>query len=435
MIGELLIKGGHIIDPSQELDQRADLLISKGRIVKLAQNLDVPPGAGIIDARGLVVSPGFVDLHSHLRTPGFEEKEDISSGTRAAAKGGFTTVLAMPNTDPPLDNISTITLLKELVEREGVIRVLPVGCITRGRKGAEIVSMGELFRVGVVALSDDGSSVGDASVMYQAMSYSLAFNLILIEHCEEPALAADGQINEGIVATRLGLRGIPAVAEDIIVARDVLLAGTTGARIHIAHVSTATSVEIIRQAKKKGVKVTAEVTPHHLTITEEALLGYNTLAKVKPPLRREEDRQALIQGVADGTIDVIATDHSPHTDTEKMVEFDKAPFGISGFETALAMLLDIVRDGHLSLYQLISLITEKPARIIGKYNLGTLAGGSPAEITIFDPEKEWMVSKNSLISKGKNTPIIGQVLRGKVMATIFGDEFAYLDEATRIEHV
>ena len=434
MIGELLIKGGHIIDPSQELDQRADLLISKGRIIKLAQNLDVPPGAGIIDAEGLIVSPGFIDLHSHLRTPGFEEKEDISSGTRAAAKGGFTTVLAMPNTEPPLDNLSTITLLMTLAEKEGVIRVLPVGCITRGRKGKEIVDMGELSRAGVVALSDDGSSVGDASVMYQAMSYSLAFKLILIEHCEEPALAADGQVNEGIVATRLGLKGIPREAEDIIVARDILLAQATGSRVHIAHVSTATSVNIIRKAKEKGIKVTAEATPHHLTMTEESLLGYDTLAKVKPPLRREEDRQALIQGIADGTIDVIATDHSPHTDAEKMVEFDKAPFGISGFETALPLLLGLVRDGYISLYQLIDMLTEKPARVIGKPNLGTLKTGSPAEVTLFDPEKEWLVSKNSLISKGKNTPLIGQMLKGKVMATIFGDEFAYLDESMRIEH-
>jgi dihydroorotase len=322
-----------------------------------------------------------------------------------------------------------------LAEKEGVIRVLPVGCITRGRKGKEIVDMGELSQAGVVALSDDGSSVADASVMYQAMCYSLAFNLILIEHCEEPTLAADGQINEGIVATRLGLKGIPTEAEDIIVARDILLAQATSSRIHIAHVSTATSVNIIRQAKQKGIKVTAEATPHHLIMTEESLLGYNTLAKVKPPLRREEDRQALIQGVADGTIDVIATDHSPHTDAEKMVEFDKAPFGISGFETALPLLLGLVRDGYISLYQLIDMLTEKPARIIGKPNLGMLKTGSPAEVTLFDPEKEWLVSRTSLISKGKNTPLIGQMLKGKVMATIFGDEFAYLDESIRVEHV
>ena len=301
----------------------------------------------IIDAENLIACPGFIDLHCHLRDPGFEEKETIATGTRAAARGGFTTVCCMPNTEPPIDNRSVVDYVKNKAAQEGAVRVLPIGCITKGRKGEALAEMGELAQAGVVAFSDDGNPVMNSRLMRQALDYSRAFGLPVIEHCEDKVLAEGGQMNEGIISTRLGLAGMPAAAEESMVARDIALAELTGARLHIAHVSTAGSVELVRAAKRKGIKVTAEVTPHHLTLTEEKVMGYDTNAKVNPPLRTSKDIEALIQGLKDNTIDAIATDHAPHTEVEKLCEFAYAPFGISILETALGMLMGLVHEGKI----------------------------------------------------------------------------------------
>ena len=417
----LLIQGGRIIDPSQGIDATGNLLITEGKISWLGKGEETPPQADydVLNAQGLVVCPGFIDLHCHLRQPGDEEKETIATGTRAAARGGFTTVCCMPNTNPPLDNQTAIEFIKSKSASEGVVRVLPIGCISKGRKGEELAEMGELALCGVIAFSDDGEPVLSSYLMRQALDYSRAFDLPIIDHCEDKALTEGGQMNEGVISTRLGLRGMPSAAEEIMVARDLALAELTGGRLHIAHVSTEGSVELIRRAKEKGIKVTAEVTPHHLTLTEEKVIGYDTNAKVNPPLRTKRDIKALIQGLNDNTIDIIATDHAPHTEADKLCEFDLAPFGISGFETALGSLMSLVHDGEISLATLITKLTYEPARIIGnRYGgLGTLAIGAPADVTIFDPNLEWVVEPKDFASKGRNTPLAGERLKGRVMAT------------------
>src|SRR4030043_1458125 len=365
----LLISGGHILDPSQEIDRVADLLITKGKITWLGDKGAAPSQSDLttIDATGLVVCPGFVDLHCHLREPGFEDKETIATGTKAAAKGGFTTVCCMPNTNPPLDTQSSIDYVKKTAEIEGLVQVLPIGCITKGRQGKEITEMNELAKAGVIGFSDDGDPVASSRIMSLAMDYSYALGLPIIDHCEDKELSDGGYMNDGWVSARLGLRGMPKAAEEIIVARDLALAQLTGARLHIAHVSTEGSVELIRRAKEKDIAVTAEVTPHHLTLTEERVMGsqlknngrltYDTNAKVNPPLRTKEDIAALIQGLKDGTIDAIATDHAPHTLEDKMCEFGLAAFGISGLETAFACLMSLVHNGQLDLETLLSKLT------------------------------------------------------------------------------
>ncbi|MFH0914723.1 MAG: dihydroorotase, partial [Chloroflexota bacterium] len=327
----LLIRGGRVIDPSQGVAGVGDLLIVDG---KIAPSKETPSECEILEAAKLVVCPGFIDLHCHLREPGFEDKETIATGTGAAARGGFTTLCCMPNTDPPLDNEATVNYIKSAALRTGSVRVLPIGCISRGRKGEELAEIGELASAGVVALSDDGAPVSSARLMRRAMEYARHFDLPVIDHCEELSLSEGGQMNEGIVATRLGLHGMPAAAEEVMVARDLALAQLTGARLHIAHVSTTGSVELIRRAKEQGIRVTAEVTPHHLTLTEERVMDYNTDAKVNPPLRSKRDIEALIQGLKEGVIDIIATDHAPHTEVDKLCEFALAANGISGLETA-----------------------------------------------------------------------------------------------------
>ncbi len=432
MTKPLLIKNGRLIDPTSGLDETGSILLADGKIAWLGQG-ETPPDCETIDAGGLIVCAGFIDLHCHLREPGYEEKETIATGTRAAARGGFTTVCCMPNTDPPLDNQATIDYVKSTAASQGAVRVLPIGTITKGRQGRELAEMAEMTEAGAVAFSDDGCWVDDSRLMRQAMEYSLAFNRPVISHCQDAALSEDGQMNEGITATRLGLRGIPAAAEEIAVARDIALAELTGCRLHIAHISTAGSVELIRRAKDKGIKITCEVTPHHLTLTEECVMGYDTNAKINPPLRTAGDIEALIKGLNDGVIDIIATDHAPHTDNDKLCEFALAPFGMSGLETALGSLMGLVHDGKLPLGLLISKLTATPAGIIGPDfgRLGTLKEGAAADVTIFDPDREWTVDTNQFASKGRNTPLEGSHLKGRVMAAIYNGKLAYKDASIK----
>ena len=421
----LLIHSGRIVDPIQSIDQSGDLLVAEGKIVQVGGTITADQ-AKKLDATGLVVCPGFIDLHCHLREPGFEDKETIATGTKAAAIGGYATVCCMPNTNPPLDNQAAVQWVKAKASGEGVVHVLPIGCITKGRKGEEISPMAELAESGVVGFSDDGEPVSNSQVMRCALECSRRLGLPIMEHCENKELSRGGIINEGRVSARLGLKGIPAVSEEIMVARDLALAKLTGARIHIAHVSTCGSVELIRQAKERGILVTAEVTPHHLTLTEE--FAYAN-AKVKPPLRTEDDIKCLIEGLRDGVIDAIATDHAPHTLKDKKCYLELAAFGISGFETAFGCVMSLVHNGEIDLPTLISKLSCEPAKIIGRDGeLGTLKAGSPADITIFDPEREWVVDSGMFVSKGKNTPFEGYQFKGKVMATIVDGKVVYRDD-------
>jgi len=383
----------------------------------------------------MIVCPGFIDLHCHLRQPGFEDKETIATGTRAAARGGFTTVCCMPNTVPPIDTRAIVEYIKTTAAREGMIRVLPIGCVTKQRKGNGLAELGELAASGVVAFSDDGQAVADSNLMLRALEYSRTLGLPISEHCEDPSLTGGGVMNEGATATKLGLKGIPPAAEERIVARDIELARSTGGRLHIAHASTEGSVDLIRKAKEEGVLVTAEVTPHHLTLTEEMVVGYNTNAKVNPPLRTAKDVEALLCGLKEGVIDAIATDHAPHAAKDKQCEFNDAAFGISVFETALGSLLILVHEGKLDLTTLISKLTIEPAKIIKRSNLGTLRPGALADIVIFNPQREWVVNPENFASKGKNTPLAGRTLKGKVMATMSGGEIVYRDESIALETI
>jgi len=433
--GNLLIRGGRIIDPSQGINVVGDLFISEGKIAWLSMQKarPLPDNYHVIEARGTVVCPGFIDLHCHLRQPGFEEKETIATGTRAAAKGGFTTVCCMPNTKPPVDKAEMVEYIKSVAAKEGIVRVLPIGCITKGREGSELADFGELSVSGAVAFSDDGSSVMDSSIMRSALEYSQESGLPIIDHCEDLAFSQDGVMNEGSIATKLGLKGMPAAAEVSMVARDIRLARLVGGRLHIAHVSTAGSVALIRSAKEEGIPITAEVTPHHLTITEEAVVGYNTNTKVSPPLRTAEDVEALISGLKEGVLNAIATDHAPHTAEDKNCDFNTAAFGISGFETALGSLMGLVHRGKLDLVTLISKLTCEPASILRRIDLGTLRPGAVADVLLFDPNKEWGVNPDEFVSKGKNTPLAGAVLKGKVIATVYGGKVVYKDKAMSLK--
>jgi len=426
----IIIRGGHVIDPATSREFDADVLIEDGRIAALEPGL-AAAGAREIDARGLVVAPGFVDLHTHLRDPGLEYKEDIESGTRAAARGGFTTVCAMPNTEPAMDTRSVIEyVLREAAARASV-RVLPIGAVSKGRAGKELAELGDLAAAGCVAFSDDGAPVYDAMLMRRALEYAAAFDLPIIDHCEDQSLAHDAVMHEGWVATRLGLRGAPAAAEDAAVMRDIALAEATGAHVHIAHVSTRGAVDAVRRAKARGLRVTAEVTPHHLTLTDETVafgasggggLLYDTNAKVNPPLRPQDDVTACVTGLADGTIDCVATDHAPHALIEKLCEFDEAAFGISGLETAFALCMRLVHGGAIPLATLIERMTAGPVRALGLDRhvpgIGTLAVGAPADVVLLDPDAEWTVDPARFASKGTNTPLAGATLRGTVVCTI-----------------
>ncbi|MBM2825347.1 MAG: pyrC [Dehalococcoidales bacterium] len=433
----LLILGGRIVDPSQGIDETGDLLIAEGKILGLGKKEIAPsqPDGDVLNAQGLIVCPGFIDLHCHLREPGFEEKETIATGTRSAARGGFTTICCMPNTNPPLDNAPAVESVKAKAASQGIVRVLPIGCISKGGKGTELSPMSELAAAGVAGYSDDGEPAASSRLMRQALEASRRLSLPIIDHCEDKTLSLGGVINEGAISAKLGLPGIPAVAEEIIVARDLLLAELTGGWLHVAHVSTEGSVDLIRRAKDKGIHVTAEVTPHHLTLTEEMVITGGTNTKVNPPLRTKKDVQALIEGLRDGVIDIISTDHAPHTKADKQCDFARASFGISGFETALGSLMRLVHDGQLTLPALISRFTAAPARILGKRygQLGTLEVGAPADITIFDPERDWLVDTDTFASKGKNTPLAGFILKGKIMATIYQGKLVYKDDSIKLE--
>ena len=441
----LLIKGGRLIDPSQGIDGIADLLIEGGAVSGMAQHIDPPEHAEVIDATGMIVSPGFIDVHCHLREPGFEDKETIATGTLAAARGGFTTVCAMPNTNPTMDTASTLEYVLRKARDEAAVRVLPIGCVTKQSKGAELAEMGELAEAGAIGFSDDGNPVVNSNIMRQALSYSSALGLPIINHCEEPSLFHGGSMNEGWISNRLGIKGIPNSAEDIMVARDINLAELTGGRYHVAHLSTAGALELVRRAKERGMKnVTAEVTPHHLTLTDEAILGrtadgsngsgayapltsaaYDTTAKVNPPLREQADMEAMIQGLRDGVIDLIATDHAPHNRTDKECTFHEAAFGISTLETALGQLMSLVHTGAIDLPLLIEKMTLAPARFLRRTDIGTLKQDAPADITIIDPDTKWVVDTAQFASKGKNTPLQGATLKGHVHATLLEGQIVY----------
>jgi dihydroorotase len=419
---KILIKGGRVIDPSQQIDRKTDLLIEDGRVASI---LEDPPaddvrsdGAEVIDATGLIVAPGFIDLHVHLREPGEEYKETIASGAAAAVAGGFTSICAMPNTKPVNDNASVTRFIIDKAREARQARVYPVGAITRESKGEELAEMAEMKEAGAVAVSDDGRPVMDSQVMRHAMEYARDHGLVVVDHCQDLHLAAGGVMNEGRYSTLLGLKGMSRAAEDSHVARDIMLAELTGARIHIAHISTAGSVELVRRAKKQGIPVTCEVTPHHLALTDAAVVGFDTNTKMSPPLRSEEDRAALMEGVRDGTIDAIATDHAPHHLDEKMLEYDLAPSGVVGLETAFGLALTVLHhSNNVSLSRIIEMLTVGPARAFSLPG-GTLAVGSPADVTLIDPDREWTVEPQRFKSKSRNTPFAGWKLRGFVVETL-----------------
>jgi dihydroorotase len=487
-----LIKNGSIIDPAQRVATIGNVLVDNGRVVRVVNHAELgmdpeplPSDTEVINARGAVIAPGFVDLHVHLREPGEEHKETIASGTLAAARGGFTTICAMPNTRPPHDRAAVIRQVADIAAREGVVRVEPIGAVTLGREGTTLTEMAELFEAGCVGFSDDGSPVWDAAVMRSALSYAATLGAPIMSHCEDLKLSHGWAMHEGIVSTRLGLPGYPSAAEEVQIARDIALAELTGAHVHICHVSTAGGVALIRTARQRGIHVTAEATPHHLTLTDRWVLGslgaadppaaepsrttsprqrkaetglglpswldpnrlapYDTATRVSPPLRTEEDCEALIEGLRDGTIDAIATDHAPHSTVEKDVEYRLAAAGISGLETALGLVLTLVHRGKMDLVDLVAKLTEGPSSVLGR-SPATLRPGSPADITIFDPDYAWTVDPGKFASKGANTPVRGQQLKGGVMLTMVGGTIVYrrgnfgvgtgaLQQASRLEGI
>jgi dihydroorotase len=412
-----LIKGGHIIDAKTGVDDCLDILIEDGKIVEIGKDLELVT-EDIIYAEGKYVLPGLVDAHCHLRDPGFEYKEDIETGTRSAAKGGFTSIACMPNTNPVIDNQAIVKYIINKAKQDGVVNVYPIGAISKGLKGEELSEIGELKFAGAVAVSDDGKPLKSSSLMKKALQYSSMFDITVISHCEDLELADEGTMNEGYLSTILGLKGIPSAAEEIMVSRELILAEYTKIPVHIAHVSTELSVDLIRHAKSRGVKVTCETCPHYFTLTEEACEGFNTLAKVNPPLRTQKDVQAIIEGLKDGTIDIIATDHAPHHPDEKNVEFALAANGMVGFETALPLSITyLVKPGHLTTMQLVEKMCVNPSKILG-LNKGSIEVGSSADLTIIDMDEEYVVDIQKFSSKSKNSPFDGFKLQGTVYYTI-----------------
>src|SRR5215204_925399 len=419
-VRRVVLRGGRVLDPSQRLDGVGDVVISEGKIESFERAAGAPysDDVRVVDCAGLVVSPGFIDVHCHLREPGREDVETIATGARAAAVGGFTAVCAMPNTQPVTDNQAAVGFVLRQGQAANAARVHPIGAISLGQEGKALAEFGEMVGAGAVAVSDDGRPVASAHLMRTALEYARTFGIPVSDHCEEPTLAAGGSMNEGIVSTRLGLKGIPAEAEEIMAIRDILLARRTGGHVHLCHMSTRGSVELIRWGKERGIRVTAEVCPHHLALTEEAVEGYDTNAKMNPPLRTAEDVEALQQAVKDGTIDVVATDHAPHHYDEKEREFADAPNGIVGLETALAVVAThLVVPGILSWPTLVDRMSSTPARVF-RLQGGTLRKGALADVTVFDPEAEWTVDPSRFASKGRNTPYAGQALRGLVDLTV-----------------
>jgi dihydroorotase len=414
----ILLRGGTVVDPSQKMNARGDVLVSDGKISAAGGTIDPPAGAEVIDCTGMIVSPGFIDVHCHLREPGREDVETVATGARAAAAGGFTAVCAMPNTDPVTDNQAAVGFIVRQAQRAASARVYPIGAISVRQEGKVLAEFGEMVGAGAIAVSDDGKPVASAQLMRTALEYARTFKIPVIDHCEEPTLAAGGAMNEGIMSAQLGLKGIPAEAEEIMVIRDILLARLTGGHVHLAHMSTRGSVELIRWGKDRGINVTAEVCPHHLSLTEESVRGYDTNAKMNPPLRTADDVEALREAVKDGTIDLIATDHAPHHYDEKEREFADAPNGIVGLETALAVVVtNLVEKGYLDFADLVDRMSCTPARI---FNLpgGSLKRGSVADVTVFDPAARWKVDPSLFLSKGRNSPYTGMTLAGRANCTI-----------------
>jgi dihydroorotase len=423
----LLLRGGRIIDPSQPLDDRMDLLMEGRTIVGLGKDLigaEGKSGLTILELKGKLVVPGLIDMHTHLREPGFEYKETVRTGSLAAAAGGFTSIACMPNTDPVNDTSSVTEFILRKARQCGVVNVYPVAAVSKSSEGAVVTEFADLRDAGAVAFSDDGKSVMNSGLMRRALEYAHALGMPVISHCEDTDLAAGGAANEGVVATRLGLRGIPNIAEDLMVGRDLAIAEYTGTAVHIAHVSTAGAVDLVRGAKRRGVKVTAEATPHHFTLTDEALADYDTNAKVNPPLRTMADVNAVKEGLKDGTLDAIASDHGPHSTLEKDVEFDYAANGMIGLETSLALSLHLVEEGLLTLNQLVAKMSTNPARIL-KIPKGTLKVGADADVTVIDPDEEWIVDTRTFQSLSKNTPFNGWRLRGRALFTIVGGDIKY----------
>ncbi len=427
----LLLQGGRVIDPSQNLDGEADLLIENGKVAALGKGLVAGQGrkrggkeAEVVDLRGMVLVPGLIDMHTHLREPGFEYKETIATGSQAAVAGGFTSIACMPNTDPVNDNRSVTEYILRQAKACGLARVYPVAAISRGSEGRTLAEFGDLQAAGAVAFSDDGKPVMNSRLMRKALEYAASFGVPVISHCEDSELSKGGLMNESIVSTEMGLRGIPSIAEDIMVARDIALAEYTGTPVHIAHVSTVGSVRLIREAKARGVKVTAETAPHYFTLTDEALRTFDTKAKVNPPLRGRSDLEAVKAGLADGTLDVIASDHAPQAVTEKDVEFEYAANGMVGLETSLGLSLALVAEGVLSLSGLVAKMSTNPAGVL-RVPGGTLQIGADADVTVIDPAKDWTVDTAAFRSRSRNSPFNGRRLQGKAVMTIVGGEIKF----------
>ena len=421
----VLIKNGRVIDPSQSLDMVGDVYIQQDRVKEISKRIDSPrKGDTVIEAAGQIVAPGFIDIHVHLREPGYEYKETIKTGCLAAAAGGFTSIVCMPNTNPINDNASVTEYILLKARTEGIVNVFPIGAITKGEKGEELAEIGEMCEAGCVAISDDGMPVADSGLMRKAMEYVKPFGIPVITHAEDIGLSAGGVMNEGFVSTELGLRGIPAASEEVGVVRDIILCELTGTPLHICHVSTKGSVRLVREAKKRGAKVTAEATPHHFTLTDRSVYGYNTDAKMNPPLRTQEDVDAILEGISDGTIDVIATDHAPHSQDEKNVEFDLAPFGIVGLETALSLSLELVEKGIITLEEMIRKLAVVPSEIVG-IERGTLVPGSIADLVVFDPGMSRTINPEEFFSKSRNTPFSGWELKGLVSYTIVSGKIVF----------
>lgn len=421
----LLIRNGRVVDPSQALDETTSVLIRNGKIAKIGKNI-AAKGVPVFDAAGRVVCPGFIDMHVHLREPGFEHKEDIASGTKAAARGGFTSVACMPNTNPVTDNAGTVDLIGHKSRMVGSVNVFPIGAATLAMQGKDLSNTGELVEAGAVAISDDGFPIQNNYVMRRVLEYAYMFGIAFISHPEDTLLSAEGYMHEGYYSNLLGLKGIPAASEEVHISRDIILGEITGTPVHIAHITTQGGVRMVREAKSRGVKVTAEATPHHFSLTDASLVSYDTNFKMKPPLRSEEDRQAVVEGLKDDTIDCIATDHAPHSENEKTVEFDKAPFGVIGLETAIPVTLDkLYHTGILSLSQIVEKLSINPARVLRLEGKGSLKEGCDGDMTIVDLDREVTVDPETFASKSRNTPFAGWKLKGAPAATIVSGKLVF----------